>query len=166
MHHFDERLISGVLVGWILLFLVGIALWTPYLARSRPLGVMRRAVPGAWLILLGLFALNTLGLDYSPLFIPIAGAGILYLAGFGPAAVNYLADCSEVLQADRAALMSFYTVALAGGGALGAVLGGVSIRLFQADGLLGLGLLLSLVTFGLLLLARRDEAPHLSLRPA
>ncbi|MBV8087194.1 MAG: MFS transporter [Chloroflexi bacterium] len=165
MHHFDERLISGVLVGWILLFLVGIALWTPLLARSRPLGVMRRALPGAWLVLLGLFALNTLGLDYSPLFVPIVGAGILYLAGFGPAAVNYLADCSEVLQADRAALMSFYTVALAGGGALGAVLGGVAIRLFEADGLLGLGLLLSLVTFGLLVLARRDEAPHLALRP-
>ena len=56
--------------------------------------------------------------------------------GFGPAAVTYLADCSETLAADRSALMSFYTVTLAGGSALGAVLGGVMSRWLYIDGII------------------------------
>jgi len=151
-----------VLVSWIALFLAGIVLWTPYLAKRRPMAVMRRAVPGAWLILLGLFGLNNFGLGAAALCLPLLMAGILLLAGFGPAAVAYLADCSEALTADRSALMSFYTVALAGGGAIGAILGGVAVRAFDADGLLALGLLFSLLTFGLLLIASRQEAPHLA----
>ena len=160
MHHFDERLIGGILVGWVVLFLVGIALWTPYLGRHRPLSVMRRAVPGAWLILLALFGLNQFGLALSPVMVPLLAIGILLLAGFGPAAVTYLADCSEALAADRSALMSFYTVALAGGGAVGAVLGGLATRLLQANGLILLGALFSMVTFVLLFEAARREAPH------
>jgi hypothetical protein len=42
--------------------------------------------------------------------------------------------------------MSFYTVALAGGGALGAVIGGLAAH-FGVDGLIGLGLVLSTATF-------------------
>ncbi len=157
MHHFDERLIGGILVGWIVAFLIGIILWTPVLARSHPLRVMRRAVPGTWLILAALLAINHTPLGLGPIWLPFLILGILWLAGFGPAAVTYLADCSEALVADRAALMSFYTVALAGGSAIGAVLGGVSTHLFQADGLIGLGLILSLTTFGLLLVATRQD---------
>jgi MFS family permease len=160
MHHFDERLIGGILVGWVVLFLAGIALWTPYLGRHRPLPVMRRAMPGAWIMLLALFGLNQLGLQFSPVFLPVLALGIVLLAGFGPAAVTYLADCSEELAADRSALMSFYTIALAGGGAVGAVLGGVAIRLLQADGLLVVGALLSVTSFALLFEAARREAPH------
>ena len=43
--------------------------------------------------------------------------------------------------------MSFYTVALAGGGALGAVIGGFAAHLLGIDGLVILGLLLSTTTF-------------------
>ena len=73
------------------------------------------------------------------LVVPFLVAGILWLAGFGPAAVTYLADCSESLSADRSALMSFYTVALAGGGAIGALLGGYRRALLGIDGLVILG---------------------------
>ena len=117
------------------------------------------AIPGAWVFLAALYGLNTAGLGWSAIFLPIAAVGVLVLAGFGPAAVKYLADCSEILAADRASLMSFYTVALAGGGAIGAVLGGTAIRLAEADGLLALAALLSLLTFGLLGVALRWEAP-------
>ena len=81
------------------------------------------------------------------LLVPFLVLGILWLAGFGPAAVTYLADCSESLSADRSALMSFYTVALAGGGAIGAVIGGFAAHLLYVDGLVILGLLLSTATF-------------------
>ena len=87
-------------------------------------------------------------------------AGILWLAGFGPAAVTYLADCSEGLAADRSALMSFYTVALAGGGAIGAVVGGFAAHLLGVDGLVILGVILSATTFVSLIPVVRYERAH------
>lgn len=129
------------------MFLIGILLWTPFVARLGPAVVMRRAVPGAWVTMIALLAINHLPFIAMLLAVPFLVLGILWLAGFGPAAVTYLADCSESLSADRAALMSFYTVALAGGGALGAVIGGLAAHWFYVDGLVILGLLLSTATF-------------------
>jgi predicted MFS family arabinose efflux permease len=159
VHHFDPRIIGAILVGWIVLFLVGILLWTPFLARRGPVSIMRRAIPGAWLILAALTALNHTSLSFAPFWLPFLILGIVWLAGFGPAAITYLADCSETLAADRSALMSFYTVTLAGGGALGALLGGVVARNLYLDGLVLLALGFSLVTFvSLIFVARYSGA--------
>ena len=146
-HHFDERLIGVLLDSWVALFVIGIVLWTPVLARLGPARVMRRAVPGAWLILGTLLVINHTHLSLAPLLLPFLALGVLWLAGFGPAAVAYLADCSEMLTADRSALMSFYTVTLAAGGALGSVIGGVATGLAHANGLIALGFVLSAITF-------------------
>jgi predicted MFS family arabinose efflux permease len=159
VHGFDERLIGLFLLGWVALLVLGIVLWTPVLRRLGGPLTMRRAVPGALLVLLALFAMNHLPLWAAPIFLPLLGAGVLVQAGFGPAAVNYLADCSEALAADRSALMAFYTVTLAGGGALGAVFGGLMSRWLLMDGLILLGLLLTLiawVTLGALIRAERS----------
>ena len=147
MHHFDVRVIGLFLIAWVAIFLVGIILWTPFVARLGPAVVMRRAVPGGWLTMIALLAINHLPLVGMLVVLPLLVLGILWLAGFGPAAVTYLADCSESLSADRSALMSFYTVALAGGGAIGAVIGGFAAHLLYIDGLVILGLLLSGTTF-------------------
>ena len=156
-HHLDERFIGVLLVSGIVLFLIGIALWTPLLTRSRPASIMRRAFPGAAVIIAALFVLNHVGFGIAPIALPVLAVGIIWLAGFGPAAVTYLADCSEMLTADRSALMSFYTVTLAAGGALGAILGGIAIRASGADGLLEFLSIVFLVTFLLVLqLAHRD----------
>jgi len=160
MHHFDVRVIGLFLIGWIVVFLVGIALWTPLLSRLGPAVVMRRAVPGAWLTMAALFAINHFEVVGMLLAIPFLVAGILWLAGFGPAAVTYLADCSEAFAADRSALMSFYTIALAGGGAIGAVVGGLAARGLGVDGLVVLGLLLSATTFLTLGPVVRYERTH------
>ncbi|MFN2581143.1 MAG: MFS transporter, partial [Candidatus Dormibacteria bacterium] len=165
MHHLDERFIGVLLVGGIVLFLVGIALWTPLLAHTRPTLIMQRALPGALLIIGSLFALNHFGFGASPVGLPLLALGIVWLAGFGPAAVTYLADCSEALAADRAALMSFYTVTLAAGGLIGAVVGGVAIRSFEADGLLGLLLVIFVVTFALVLRLGHDTAGQPTVAP-
>ena len=157
MRHMDERVIVLLLVGGIVLFLVGIAMWTPLLAHTRPVVVMRRALPGALVIVGSLFFLNHAGLVFAPVALPLLALGIVWLAGFGPAAVTYLADFSERLVADRSAFMSFYTVTLAAGGAIGAILGGVAVRAFQADGLLGLLLIIFLVTFALILIVLRED---------
>jgi len=160
MHHFDVRAIGLFLIAWIVVFLVGIVLWTPLVPRLGPAVVMRRAVPGAWLAMLALLVINHLPPLGEILVIPFLVAGILWLAGFGPAAVTYLADCSEGLAADRSALMSFYTVALAGGGAVGAVIGGVAAHLLGVDGLVVLGFILSTSTFLTLMPVVRYERTH------
>jgi predicted MFS family arabinose efflux permease len=147
MHHFDIRVIGLFLIAWVAIFLVGIILWTPFVARLGPAIVMRRAVPGAWLTMIALLAINHLPFIGMLVVLPLLVIGILWLAGFGPAAVTYLADCSESLSADRSALMSFYTVALAGGGAIGAVIGGFAAHLLYIDGLVILGLLLATATY-------------------
>jgi MFS family permease len=157
VHHFDERLVSGILVSWIGLLLVGILLWTPLIPKLGAVRIMRRATPGAWLIAGALLALNHTPLDWAPLYLPLLVIGVLVLAGFGPAAVTYLAQCSETFVADRSALMAFYTVALAGGGAIGSVIGGFAVRFGYADGLIILGLLLSIFAFAALTPVMRYE---------
>jgi MFS family permease len=147
VHHFDERLVSLVLVGYVVLLLIGIALWTPFIARLGTVRSMRRAAPGALLIGATLLAMNHSPLSWTLFYLPALVVGVLVLAGFGPAAVAYLAECSETFVADRSGLMAFYTVALAGGGAIGSVVGGVAVRIDYADGLFVLGVLLSLVAF-------------------
>jgi len=147
VHGFDERLIGVFLLGWVVLLIVGIVLWTPVVNRLGGPQVMRRAVPGAFLALAALLAINHLPLWVAPLLLPVFAAGVLVQAGFGPAAVTYLADCSEALAADRSAMMAFYTLTLAGGGALGAVLGGLMARALLLDGVILLGLLLGVIAW-------------------
>jgi len=166
MHHFDVRAIGAFLIAWVVVFLIGIVLWTPLVPRLGPAVVMRRAVPGAWLAMIALLVINHLPPLGEILVVPFLVAGILWLAGFGPAAVTYLADCSEGLAADRSALMSFYTVALAGGGAIGAVVGGLAAHLLGVDGLVILGGILSATTFVSLIPVVRYERAHGPVAPA
>jgi predicted MFS family arabinose efflux permease len=150
VHHFDTRLVSLVLVSAIVVLVIGIVLWTPWINRLGPARQMRRAVPGAWLFSAALLAANSLPHVALFVMLPIAAVGILWMAGFGPAAVAYLANCSETHTADRSALMSIYTVTLAAGGAIGAALGGVAVSLASFDGLVVFGFLLAVCTFVLL----------------
>jgi MFS family permease len=150
VHHFDTRLVSLVLVSAVAIFVVGIALWTPWINRLGPARQMRRAVPGAWLFSVALLLANGLPHPATFILLPLAGLGILWMAGFGPAAVAYLANSSETHTADRAALMSLYTVSLAAGGAIGAALGGVAVSIASFDGLVVFGLLLAVTSFLLL----------------
>lgn len=157
VHHFDERLVSPILVSWIVLLLIGIALWTPGIARRGAAATMSLAAPGALAFAATLLVLNHVPLRWAPVLLPFLGLSIVWLAGFGPAAVTYLAECSETFAADRAALMAFYTVALAGGGAIGSILGGIAVRLGYADGLVVFGGLLSLFALLSLRPVRRYE---------
>ena len=175
VHSLDPRVISGSLAIAIGILLLGIAIWSYFLPRIGAVITMRRAIPGAWVVCAGLLAINHNRLGLAPLFGPIVVVGILILAGFGPAAVTYLAECSENLVADRSSLMAFYTVALAGGGLIGALLGGVAQQIDGVDGLLLLGVALSVFAYfsvGLVMRHRRsiavlpDEIAHLDAETA
>jgi len=151
-----------VLVSGIALLVIGIFIWTPWITRLGPVRQMRRAVPGAWVFSAALLIADHVTLAALPALLVVAAAGIVWLSGFGPAAVAFLAACSESHNADRAALMSFYTATLAAGGALGALLGGVAVSLAFFDGLVVFGLLLALMTFVLLGPVRRYEPSSLT----
>ncbi|HEX6492557.1 MAG TPA: MFS transporter [Candidatus Dormibacteraeota bacterium] len=141
VHGFDDRAISAILLCWVVLLIIGIVLWTPVLRRLGGPATMRRAVPGVYVIGTTTLLMNHLPLSVAPALLPLAAIGVLMIAGFGPAAVAYLADCSESLAADRSALMAFYTITLAGGGAIGSVLGGIFAKWLLLDGLVVLGVL-------------------------
>lgn len=142
VHHFDERLVSAMLGTWGFLLVLGIVLWTPYLHHHGPAATMRRAIPSTMVLISILALMNHLPLLASAFLLPFAMAAALGQAGFGPAAVAYLADCSERLAADRSTLMAFYTVTLAGGGAVGALIGGAFSSWLRLDGILLMGFLL------------------------
>jgi MFS family permease len=169
IHGFDDRVISLFLDGFVVLLIIGIVMWTPLLRRLGAPSTMRWAVPGVYLVCAGLFLINHTPLRLAPVFLPLVVVGVLVEAGFGPAAVNYLADCSEILASDRSALMAFYTVTLAGGGALGAVLGGIAGKLLLFDGLIILAALLATVAlFSLRIVVqyeRRRAIPTAGVRP-
>ena len=160
VHGFDERLIGAFELAFVVALLVGIALWTPHLRRLGGVASMRRAVPAALVVCAGLFAINHLPLALAPAVLPIVAVAVAWEGGFGPAAVAYLADCSENLASDRSALMAFYTVTLAGGGALGAVLGGLFAKWLLFDGVLLLGVVLALVAMRSLAAVAAWERQH------
>jgi MFS family permease len=160
VHGFDDRLISAILIGWVVLLVGGIALWTPVLRRRGGPATMRLAVPGVYAVCIGALLMNHTHLRLAPVFLPVVVVGVLTIAGFGPAAVAYLADCSERLTADRSALMAFYTVTLAGGGALGSVLGGLFAKWLLLDGLILLGAICATVALLSLNVVVRREREH------
>jgi len=100
VHHFDTRLVSLVLVSAIAVLVIGIVLWTPWINRldrrgrcGAPSRVPGSSQPRSWRPTASPRGLYIL--------LPVAGLGILWLAGFGPAAVAYLANSSETHRADR-----------------------------------------------------------------
>jgi MFS family permease len=155
MQHFAAPVISAVLVSWAVLLIAGIGLWTPILKRWGPTRTMRVSVLGSLMICGALGVINHVPLRFAPLMVPFLMGGVLIEAGFGPAAIAYLADCSERLTSDRSTLMAFYTVTLAGGGAIGAFIGGFFARWLYLDGLLLLGVGLTVIAY--LALRRIDD---------
>jgi predicted MFS family arabinose efflux permease len=151
VRHVDTRVVAIILVSWILVLVIGILLWVSWIPRLGPAAQMRRAVPGGWVFSASLLVADHLPLGDVLYLLPFTALGTLWVSGFGPAAIAYMAACSETYAADRSALMSGYSVALAAGGAIGALLGGVAVSLDHLDGLVVLGMLITGFTFLVLL---------------
>jgi MFS family permease len=76
------------------------------------------------------------------------GLGLFLIAGATPAALGLLADISESFPADRGAIMGLYSVFLALGQIIGALIGAVAASLWALDGIL----IATLVLLGVALL--------------
>ncbi len=136
VHHFPPHIISIISGSWVLLFIIGMGCWIPLVLRWGATRCMKRAMYGALIVPVILFVINHITLQHSIVLLPLLAIGILIESGFGPSAVSYLAEHSDLFANDRASLMALYTITLAGGSALGALIGGIAAHLFLFNGLI------------------------------
>ena len=150
---------AAVVIG--LLFGAGLLYWGNRFKDTRRTTIIFYGIVGGGILAIGGFAVNHGG--SLPIIIPALGVaaaafGLFVLAGATPAALGLLADMSERFPTDRGAIMGLYSVFLAIGQIIGALLGGLAADWRGIDGLL-------VGTFALLVVAlvplaqlRRDEA--------
>ncbi|MGH8218882.1 MAG: MFS transporter [Steroidobacteraceae bacterium] len=140
--HVPDR-IGWLLLGYTLLFGLGVSLWSIVLPKLRP----RAALASSLIAMLGAtFALY--GINHSARWSGEARAALLGItvvlvmieSGFTPAALSLLAASLELVSGKGAA-MGIYSLLLGLGAVIGSLLAGVLGALWQVDGLL-LGTLL------------------------
>jgi len=129
--------LAAVVIG--LLFGAGLIYWGNRFKNMRRTTIILYGILGGGVLVLGGLAINH---GSALLFVvPVAGLvaaafGLFVLAGATPAALGLLADISERFPADRGAIMGLYSVFLAIGQIVGAIVGGVAADWRGVDGLL------------------------------
>ncbi|MFN2483773.1 MAG: MFS transporter [Candidatus Limnocylindria bacterium] len=149
MGGFDPIKVSIGLAVWLVIFFAGIFYWGTRFKRLRRTTIIFFGAPGGIGMVAAIYLLNhsagePLGLQAA--YAVAGSAGLFVLAGATPAAIGLLADISESHPADRGLIMGLYSVFLAIGQIVGALLGGGAAELLGVDGLLA-------VTTGLLVVA-------------
>ncbi|HYH94108.1 MAG TPA: MFS transporter [Candidatus Saccharimonadales bacterium] len=150
--------VAAVVIG--IIFAAGLLYWgNRFKDTRRTTIILYGIIGGAVLTGAGLVLNHAAGMS---LVVPlaaalIAGAGLFVMAGATPAALGLLADISERFPNDRGAIMGLYSVFLAVGQIIGALIGGFAADARGIDGMLvATGLLLGIALIPLARL-RRDE---------
>ena len=142
-----EISLAAVVIG--LIFGAGLIYWGNRFKSLRRTTIILYGIGGgAILVVAGVVVNHSAGLLVLVPAIAAAAAavGLFVLAGATPAALGLLADISERFPSDRGAIMGLYSVFLAIGQIVGALIGGIAADWRGIDGLL-------LATMGLLLVA-------------
>jgi MFS family permease len=150
--------LSAVIIG--LVFGAGLIYWGNRFKNLRRTTIILYGIAGGGVLVVAGVAINH-GADL-PIIVPLAGLvgagfGLFVLAGATPAALGLLADISERFPADRGAVMGLYSVFLAIGQIVGALLGGLAADWRGIDGLLIGTMALLLVALLPLAQLRRQE---------
>jgi MFS family permease len=139
MRGFSAVQISGAAVIIGIIFGLGLLYWGNRFKNTRRTTIILYGIlGGGGLVAAGLVVNHGLGL---PLLIMVAAAavaafGLFVLAGATPAALGLLADISERFPHDRGAIMGLYSVFLAVGQIVGALIGGFAATAAGIDGML------------------------------
>jgi MFS family permease len=160
MRGFDANQITIAAIAIAVVFGVGLLYWgNRFKTMRRTTIILYGIIGGAVLVLGGLLANHSAGLPGVILVaaVLLAGAGLFTLAGATPAALGLLADISERFPTDRGAIMGLYSVFLAIGQIVGALIGGVAADWRGIDGMLLATLLLLGVALVPLRRLRRQE---------
>jgi MFS family permease len=139
MRGFSAVEISGTAVVIGIIFGLGLLYWGNRFKNTRRTTIILYGIlGGGGLVAAGLVVNHGIGL---PLLITLAAAavaafGLFVLAGATPAALGLLADISERFPHDRGAIMGLYSVFLAVGQIVGALIGGFAATAAGIDGML------------------------------
>ena len=135
---FSPREVGIILLGYALVFAVGVTLWSFVPARMARLRALRITLTAMLLACLWLTLLNH-SAEFSfggrGVLLALAGLSILIESGFTPTALAYLADIADKGEG-RGAAMGIYSLLLGIGSVLGALLGGLLAHALAFDGLL------------------------------
>ena len=160
MQGFTAFQISAIAVVIGVIFGAGLLYWGNRFKNTRRTTIILYGIlGGAALVGAGIVINHSTGL---PLILPLAAAavaifGLFVLAGATPAALGLLADISERFPKDRGAIMGLYSVFLAIGQIVGALIGGVAADARGIDGMLIATVVLLVVALVPLAQLRRDE---------
>lgn len=160
MRGFTAVEISAAAVGIGVLFGAGLLYWGNRFKNTRRTTIILYGIlGGAALVAAGIVVNHSAGL---PVAVPlgaaaIAALGLFVLAGATPAALGLLADISERFPKDRGAIMGLYSVFLAVGQIVGALIGGIAADARGIDGMLIATVALLIVALVPLAQLRRGE---------
>jgi MFS family permease len=135
---FSASEVGVILLGYALVFGVGVTAWgfaLAHMARVRALRINLAAMLGACLCLSALNTSEGWPAWLRWVVVALTAGAIMVESGFTPTALAYLADVAGQREG-RGAAMGTYTVLLAIGTALGAGLGGLLARGFAFNGLI------------------------------
>jgi MFS family permease len=149
---------AAVVIG--IIFGAGLLYWGDrFKSLRRTTIILYGILGGALLVGAGIVVNHSAGL---PIAVPIGAAvaaafGLFVMAGATPAALGLLADISERFPNDRGAIMGLYSVFLAVGQIIGALIGGFAAEARGIDGMLIATVVLLGVALVPLAQLRRDE---------
>ncbi len=162
MGGFDPTQVSMGMAIVMLVFMGGLFYWGSRFKRFRRTTIILIGIVGGLVMMGAVFGLNH-SQDWGALvrvaLLVVLAGGLFVLAGATPAALGLLADISESHPADRGVIMGLYSVFLAVGQIVGAVVSGGAADWQGVDGLLAASLLLLVVA--LLPLNRLRDSEHL-----
>lgn len=150
--------LAAVVIG--LIFGVGLIFWgNRFSSMRRTTIIFYGILGGGALVGAGLAINHGAGFPTAVLAVAvlIAVLGLFVMAGATPAALGLLADVSERFPNDRGAIMGLYSVFLAVGQIIGAIIGGFAADARGIDGMLIATAVLLAVALLPLALLRRDE---------
>jgi predicted MFS family arabinose efflux permease len=154
--------ISGAAVVIGVIFGLGLLYWgNRFKSLRRTTIILYGILGGAALVGAGLVVNHADGMIIA---VPIAAAaiagfGLFVMAGATPAALGLLADISERFPHDRGAIMGLYSVFLAVGQIIGALIGGYAAHARGIDGMLvATAVLLAIALLPLSQLRRSEDA--------
>lgn len=155
----------GLSVGLLVLF-SGLLYWGNRFAGLRRTTIIGIGLAGGGVFLAAILAVNhsdSLSFWLVGASLVVAAAGLFVLAGATPAAVGFLSDVSESFPGRRGVIMGLYSVFLALGQIIGAIVAGVAAELAGIDGLLiasGGLLVVALIPLGQLRAAEHHMPTH------
>ena len=139
MQGFTPLAVSGGLAVGLVIFFAGLVYWGNRFKFLRRTTIIGYGIAGGAVLAGAALALNHgagLPLPVLATFGVMIVAGLFVLAGATPAALGLLADMSEPYPRERGAIMGLYSVFLAVGQIVGALVGGAAADMRGIDGIL------------------------------